>query len=490
MSWFENAIASISPAWAYKREVSRQKLQKRKYAAAKSPRSIGDWLPSYQNINKEIEESEPYVRNRIRQLVRDFPFFSRAVNIICNYWIGSGLKYQARVKNQNGGLNKRTNQKLEDAFNFWADEADTAGKLHFYEIMRLACRQECESGEYIIRKVNLKNKKRFIPYSLQLIESEWLDTSLYYKPEKPIDNILIEQGIEYNNMTGEVLAYHLVNPDDWKISERVPADQIIHHFQFTRPAQIRGISFMSAAVLTAKIVGQYINAELDAASMASKWLAFVSSPDIDYLQQDRVDSNNLENIENAIIDYLRPGEQINFASHNRPSGSFEPFVKFILRMIAVATGVPYDLLSGDSTDQNYTTIRSVRNDFSKDIEPHTERYRYHFCKPILKDVFDQAVLLDKIKLPGYFYNPYAFYRARWMHSGLMPVDPLKEGKADIDGLQAKTLSLQDILAKRGKDLEEHLDEIEFAMHEMKKRGIESEDVSTAIASNPAELEEE
>jgi lambda family phage portal protein len=291
-------------------------------------------------------------------------------------------------------------------------------------------------------------------------------------------------------MTGQVLAYYLVNPDDWKKAERVPASEIIHHFQFSRPGQIRGISFMASAVLTAKIVGQYINTELDGASMASKWLAFVTSNDIDLSQQNRVDADKLENIENAIIDYLRPGEQINFAAHNRPSGNFESFVKFVLRMISVAVGVPYDLLSGDSTDQNYTTLRSVRNDFSKDIEPHTERYRYHFCRPVSKDVFDQTVLYDKIKLPGYFQNPYRFQKARWLNSGMMPVDPFKEGKADIDGLSARTLSMQDVLAKRGKDMEEHLDEIEFYLAEMKKRGIESADVSTAIASNPATIIEE
>jgi lambda family phage portal protein len=488
-------IGVFSPAAQAKRMAARIML--RQYAAAKTTRLTGDWSPASTSVNSEISSSIVTIRNRVRQLVRDFPYFARAVSSIVDFSIGQGLTFQSRVKNESGKLDKKTCQAIEDAFSFWADEADISGKLHFYEMMRLAKRQDVEAGEFLIVKRYPKDRK--IPFALQIFEPDWLtsvnDTFNGFSPPK--DGICIQQGIEYDYFTDRVIAYHFQDPNGYGKRNviRIPSSDVIHGFETLRPGQLRGISPFAPAVLVAHDLGDYMDAEIDAAKMAAKWLAFVETPDIAGFQslraiQDPNSTNKIEEIENALIEYLRPGEKVNLASNNRPGSSFDPFTKLILRMVAVTIGIPYELLSGDYQGLNYTVLRGVRNDFKTSLVPIQMRHKWQFCRPIFSSLMDALVGSGRLFLPGYQQNPFHFLRCQWMPPGMPMVDPLKEGKANANAQDSLLKSPQEIAAERGRDYEEILDEIQMARELQKERGLEIVSVSQANKSNPAELAKE
>ena len=152
----DKIVGVFSPRNALERKFFRDSLNKAKarslqYAAAKTNRLTGPWSPLNADINTFIKNSSSAVRARVRQLVRDFPYFVRAVNVMCDYTVGPGIIFQSRIKDEKEKLNKKLIQKVEDSFNFWADEADISGKLHYYEMMELAKRQDLESGEFLIK---------------------------------------------------------------------------------------------------------------------------------------------------------------------------------------------------------------------------------------------------------------------------------------------------------------------------------------------------
>lgn len=159
-------VGFFFPERGMRRQYFRTQLARSaKYAAAKSTRLTGNWSPLDSNVNTIIQASSGAVRARVRQLVRDFPYFARAVNILTDYTVGSGIMFQSRIRTPDGKKQDPDKiQKVEDAFNFWADEADFAGQLHYYEMMRLAKRQDSETGEFILIKKRLKNEPgRYIP---------------------------------------------------------------------------------------------------------------------------------------------------------------------------------------------------------------------------------------------------------------------------------------------------------------------------------------
>lgn len=491
-SFLDRLIGVFSPGREIRRRYFRKRLEhvrSAKYAAAKTNRMTGPWSPVDSNVNDIIGASSAAIRARVRQLVRDFPYFARAVSIVPDYMVGSGIIYQSRIRDPKGQLDKSLIQKTEDAFNFWADQADIAGKLHYYEMMHLAKRQDLEAGEFLIVKTLLNDRNRYLPYALQMFEADWLTESGATVSDNTNE---LSQGIEYKKSTGQIVAYHFTDPDSWGKPIRIPAERVIHGFQTLRPGQLRGISVFTAAILVAKDLSDYMDAEIDAAKMAAKYLSFVQTPDpysrqVGVVTTDTDTNQKIEEMENAIIEYLRPGEEVTIASNPRPGTNFPPFVKLILRMVAITGGLPYELLSGDYEGFNYSTGRTSRNDFSHQLKPVATRHIRHFAQKTMMPFMDAAVLAGKLDFPGYFTNPAPFLRCEWQPPGMESIDPLRESKARIDEINALIRSPQEIVKSRGRDLEEVYKEIKAAKDLAEEYGLTVEEVSTALANNPAAI---
>lgn len=498
--WVDSAVGVFSPVAALRRSLARAAIALNErsalYAAADTTRLTGGWSPVNDSPNTVIGASSANVRARVRQLVRDMPYFSRAVRIMTDYTVGDGIRFQSQVKGADGKRDKASIQKIEDELSFWMDTADFARKLHFYEIMALAKRQDLECGEFLIVKRTPKSMRgRRVPFALQIIEPDWL-TSLNTSPFNSTNKI--DQGIEYDAETGEVLAYHLADPWGWGRAERIPADDVIHAHETLRPGQLRGISPFVPGVLMARDLDDIMTAELDCTKLATKYLAIIETPDPLGRQgaigatTDPSTGKKIEELENAIIEYTRPGEKINFAKSERPGTNFAPFVRLVLTIFSITTGAPYELVSGDYQGLNFSTARITRNDFANLLRPVASRHVRHFCMRALVPWMSAAVASGRLQLPGYFANPVPWLASRWQPPGMEPVDPLREVKSNIDEMGVLLRSPQEIAQSRGRDLEEIYDEIAEAKELADERGLELvlQQPSTAQANNPAAIEEQ
>ncbi len=504
-SFIDRSIAVAFPGRALKRQMHRNILAWNKraemYAAAKTSRLTGPWPLANSNVNDIIAASSPALRARVRQLIRDFPYLDRAANVMVDYSVGSGIIFQSTVKDDAGKLDKKTRQKIEDAINWWMDEADISGKLHYYELMRLAKRQDLESGEFLLVKTYPRDQNRYIPFSLQVYEADWLSSTHdnYGSSANGIgtDSGLREtrQGIEYEKATGKVTGYWFRDPNYGGTEVYVSADQVIHGFKTLRPQQLRGVSPFAAGVLVANELNDYITIEIDGAKMAAKYLAFVytENPGLrqDYLVQNQQQTDGtikkIEEMENAIIEYLRPNEKVSLASSNRPGATFQPFVRLILTMLSITTGVPYELISGDYQGLNFSTARIVRNDFSQQLRPIAGRHIRQFCMPTIRTAIDMAVLIGKIDLPGYWRNPHHYLEGEWQPPGMDAVDPLREAKSQVEAISFGLKSPQEVARERGRDLEDIYKEILAAREMAKDMGLNFEAANTPVKSNPAAI---
>lgn len=488
----DRIVEVFSPELGVKRRACRDilALEKRQYAAAKTPRTSDGWRPvDPANVNDLITGSASIVRGRVRQLVRDFPYFARAVNVLTNLTVGTGITVQARVKDPDGNLASGICSAIEDGFDRWNEQADVAGRLCFYELMELAKRNMLETGEYLFVKRHIKGPGRFLPFALQAMEPDRLSGYAV----NPSPGNLMYDGVEVDGVTGQPVFYHFAANDYGMKPFRVPASEVIHGFKARRPGQLRGISDFTPVVLLANDFADFMDANLDRARLASKWLAFIKTPNPLGYQQGRNVSDEtykrIEDIENAMIEYLRPGEEVELSNGAMPGETFDPYVKIILHMIAIGCGVSYELLSGDYSGTNYSTLRGVRNDLAKDIEPHQVEMVRHFCRPVYRDVFDMLVMRGAVPVPisKYLEDPRFFQRAVWMPPGMESVDPLKESKANTDQVQNLLRSPQEICRSRGRDIEDVLDELKEFKRMCAERGLEPVATSTAIAQNPASL---
>jgi lambda family phage portal protein len=250
--------------------------------------------------------------------------------------------------------------------------------------------------------------------------------------------------------------------------------------------------------LIANDLSNYLDAEIDGAKLAAKWLAIVKKNDPGVAQlnlptqtaANGTDSQKIEELENAIIEYLRPGEDITFASSNRPGTTFQPFVRLLLTMLSISTGAPYELVSGDYQGLNFSTTRVVRNDFSQQLRPISARHIRQFAMPTIKTALDIAVLTGRLTLPGYWQNPRTYWASEWQPPGMDAVDPLREAKGQIEAISYGLKSPQEVARERGRDLEDIYKEIQSARELATEMGLEFEAANKSEKSNPAAIMEE
>lgn len=509
----DRAIGVFAPSLEAKRIGSRlQSDTLRQYAAAKQSRTNGDWTPINSDINTLIRTSNPTVRAKVRELVRDFPYFSRAVRVLVDFTVSTGIQFQSRItvdavergaSRQGAGyvpehdkrrlkLHTKYISQVEYAWRRWMDEADASGRLHYFDLERLWRRQDVETGEGLLVLVWDKSPSRYIPLSLQMYEPDWL-TSDFSRAE---GKNLIDQGIEFDHRTGKVVAYHFAVPDGFnnlsgtKKSTRVLAEHVIHGYETLRPGQLRGISPFTSAVLLADDLQDFLDSNLDRAKMAAKWLAFVETADIKRWQAGRTATDSstghkVTTMENAIIDFMSPGDKVNINTADVPGDSFDPYTKFVLQMVSVATNTPYELLTNNYIGLNYNTMRTLRNDWAKICAPTTARHIRQFSQPVLRAFLDAAHLSGRLNLPGYANDPHPWREGVWQPPGQQPLDLLREGKGHIDLINSNLESPQEYIQSRGRDPEDVLNEIEEFMAQVKQRGLTMGDVATALQTNPA-----
>ena len=459
------------------------------YAAAKTYRLTGDWMPADTDPTDVVLASLPAVRRRVRQLVRDFPYFSRAVNVLSAFVVGDGVKFQSRIRARSGELNPNVNRETEELFLRWAESASWDGRQHFYELQDLAERQHHEAGEYLFITHTVPG--RVVPLALQPVEPDQL-----YSGAKPsAKNREVSGGVEYDAKTLRPVFYHLQESGYRLKTYRVPADRVVHGFDILRPGQMRGISPFAPGVLLAHELSEYMGAEIDGAKMAAKWLAFVTRQDpmgvSDFSGNSLSETGDpIDHLENGILEYLRPGESIELAKNPRPGNTFEPFVRLILSMFSVATGAPYELIAGDYSGMNYTTIRAARNDFQQFLRQKHAHHIRNFAAPVGRKFAEAAHLSGRINYPGFASDPWPFFRHEWQAPGMAPVDPLKESNAARNDMGAGLRSPQEIARARGRDLEDVYAEIQAAKEMAGEMGLAFEVGSTAAQTNPAALMED
>jgi len=466
------------------------------YDGASYSRLIGNWFPGGSDLNSLIATASPNLRARVRDLVRNFPPFARAVNAIVAFTIGKGSRFQSLAVKPSGEPDFEIRRKIEDRFRLWMEKADVTGKLHLYELQQLAKRQEIEGGEYIARFAAPRRRNQLV--AVQMFEAENLSA---WRAEGQAKDADIWQGVEYDIYTGEPVAYHFQTSYAWQqvSSWREPAENVLHGFQMLRPGQLRGVTPFAPAVMLARDMGDYTGAEIDAAKLAAKWLAFVKSMEPASFQAMRgmlpggqsteSQRDDIEWLENGIIEYLRENEDIAFAPNpGRPGDSFDRFTRFVLRMVSITADLPYEINSGDYTGINYSTSKASRNDFSMFLVPHQFRMEPHFTRPIFYRWLD-AEALTQDYLKGYWLNPDRFRKAMWIPAGMPSVDPLRDGKADIDAIASGLKSPQMVILGQGNDPEEVVAQNYswVLMHQSYGLDPTTGKVSTAMANNPAKL---
>lgn len=468
-SVLDSLIGAFSPAAGLKRANARRML--RAYAAAEPSRLTANKKPKNQSADAEL--GGPFGANQLRAwarlLVRDNAWAWGVVDTFVNSVVGQGIAVQSAFELPDGSDVEGVNERRDQVWREWSEVCEVNGQYSFTEIQQMAMREIVEAGEVLIRMVNVDRKFRGVyrpvPFALELIEADRLaeEKDTFNVPRH--ENNRIVRGVELDEL-GKAVAYWIYpnHPSDQfairGAPRRIEADEVIHLFNRQRIGQTRGVTMFAPCVSWIRDLGTYVENELQASAVASCFTVAIKTeetprgmlpPSMESQTTDS-DGNKYEFLQPGMVMHLGPNESIESANPGRPNSASEPWIRLMLRGIAVGTGLSYETVARDYSQTNYSSNRASQLEDRRRFR----RWQRYLIERLNQRVWDQfclsAALADLSGFPTaaeFLANRRNAVPCEHMPPSWEWVDPQSEQTSSENGIKAMQTTYADELGAKG-----------------------------------------
>lgn len=463
----DRLVGWVDPHRGLSRHFARQRLS-RAYEAA-SPRD--GWRPrrAGASANADHQADGRTLRIKARALVQNVPYVAAALNSLVAASIGTGIIPRATGKDA-ANINKLLAQ--------WSPVCDADGRLDLYGLQAAAYRAMEQDGEVLVRlRPRYATDDLPVPLQLQLLEIDWLDTTR----TQALGSNRIVNGIEYDPL-GKVVNYWLwdSHPGDTTLlrgmrvqSRPVPAASIIHLFNPERPGQGRGFTRFASVIARIRDLQLYEDAEIARKNLEARLGVLVSgdptllanpAADADGASTDaKAKKGDLGELPSGGMTQLPIGSSVTVVQPTVAAGHVE-YVKQQHHIIAVGSGVTYEMLTGDMTEVNFSSARVRQIDFRRGVE----QMQWLVLKPKLLDrihraFVDAGVLGGMIRSRDYAVD---YSTPKWDY-----VNPQQEVRSDLEEISGGLSSISEKLRRRGYNPIDVFNEIKSDFDTLKRLGI-------------------
>lgn len=429
-------------------------------------RATRNWHPGGGSADADLLPQLPELRGRSRDLARNLPVATGAIQTNKTHVIGDGLTLNAQCNRKALGLSEEQatawNEKAEAEWLLFCRSADFTGVQHFNDLQAMMFGGVLESGDIFAVRRYRRDPGNVYGTKVQVVEADMVSN-----PNWMADTDTLVAGVEHTRQ-GVPVAVHVTDrhPGEYRrpaVSwRRVPMRYndgrqiVVHLFDRLRSNQTRGIPYLAPVVEALKSLGDYTDAEVRAAVVSAMFTVFVKgapSPDNGPLATSGAGgADGRDEVElgaGAVID-LAEGEDIVTANPGRPNPQFDAFVTAFLRQIGVALELPFELLIKHFTS-SYSASKGAL-----EIAYHTFRRRRswfvrQFIEPVYGWFMEEAVLEGRIDAPGFFDDPAiraAWMRATWTGPVRISLDAKKDAEADKIDIEMRLKTRQQVMTER------------------------------------------
>lgn len=483
-TWLDRTIGWINPRAGLRRASAREMLG-RAYEGA----SRGDgWRPRRPGASAQADHlaDARELRHRARSLVSNVPCIAQAVNVMVSCTVGTGI-VPRWVNDADGRVAKRWKE--------WVPLADYDGLLDFYGLEAKAWGTVKVDGEVLARLRERRVGPTLVPLQIQLMEIDWLDD----QRNEVRGTSEVIAGIEYN-ARGERTAYWLFDrhPGDVGLratlreSQRVPAEEIIHLFNPARPGQQAGISALAPVIPTVRDLQVYEDAEQARKNLEAR-MGALGEWDESLLEGVKLPDSLANQAPGSGPVMLDLGELAGGGVVGLPPGMRNPtfiqptaapgyvdYVKHKQKIIAAGVGVPYEFMTGDMSEVNFSSSRVRTNQYKRDVE----RDQWTLLVPMFcgRITTRWLSLMDLTGVPA----PRDIY-PDWTTPKWASVNPLQDVAADLSEIKGGLSSISEKIRQRGYDPELVFSELKSDLDRLSKDGTLPLLAALLGAQNPLEL---
>lgn len=513
MNWFSRVLANVAPAFALKREIALRRMSRletmrpqRSIDAIGNGRMYFDITAPKKSPDSAIYTSLEGTRNHVRQLEYNNGFISGPIRRIVNNTVGTGFRYQSRVTADTRNIefpkiNERMaedyNTQKERAYRKWQKQADMRLRLSFNRICRVLMAATIRDGEVLAIGRESNRRGRVIPYCLELLEADRLQT-----PAKEISNPRIQQGIEYDDEGVPVRYFVLkVHPGDcltWnrKLDDFEEIDafypngnrKVLHLYDPMRPEQSRGLTEFASALANFQNLDRYQEAEIMAALEDACMSGVVTTESPADFQAnytvgdltgtgeggDEVTKSRVHEFAPLKWHYMNPGEKVDIHSPKRPNDKFGEMINQLLRGPSNSLDIPPEVLSQNWQGMNYSNARTVLLQFYLSCWVRESTFQETFLDPVHENISDWFAIKGLTPSIGYDRRREDYLNHSWIaQTGREWVDPQSESKGKANDCDNGFDTHYSVAGLRGYDAEELLED--EARYLRKKKAIEIRD---------------
>lgn len=434
-----------------------------RHGASMDSLPLDSWFTFPASPRDDCDKNQFLLRLRSRDLYMSSSFVGSILHARREGVIGRGLKLDAKVDAEALGLEldeaTRIERRIEAAFARWSRNVGTDGES-LTAILRLAYFSMIVNGD-VIADIHVDVEARMIRVSL--VESDCLVT-----PPEEYGNERVRSGIELGP-NGRSVAYwmatgFLFNSDGFPVRYYrrrkfmagfnalatgeflfPRSGAILAHVSFERPGQLRGLPIVSRIIRDAKQTDRYMEAELDAAVVASKPALFRTHPAVEaQAEVDMMDSFGVApgpsvsetamppeheppiNYGNGLMVDLWDGADMKAFNPSRPNPEYSEFINHKMAEISSSLGISAEVAL-KRWNASYSASRAALLDAQQGYEIDRALFVDQLLRPIYNAWLDLHA--DELGLSGYYTDPVrrtAWRCAEWIGEQLPNIDPTKE----------------------------------------------------------------
>ena len=441
--------------------------------------------PAYKSLTKEHGWQAPAtgtadetllpalrsLQDQSSDLVRNEALGSSILTTLTEGAIGGGLKPNASLDFELLGISETEaqewGQKAEKLFSLWAKSRDCSfsKELRFADIERLVFRSALQFGDCLV--VRREKKNSLFPICLQLVEGRRLET-----PIEKTDDLSVREGIELSKETGEVAAFFVRNQEDLlepKTHKKIQKNdkegnsQALLLKNTKRIDQTRGEPLLALVAPLIKVLGRYIQGELDVSALSSYISFVVKSQDgrsvlPDYgvvgMTEEKKSQTPTKILPNSVVN-LAPGEDIAMLDPKRPSSSFHEFTNHIISIIGSEVGIPGEVLM-KSFQSSYSASRASVLQAHKTYTSKRNWMVNNFHSDVWEWFLSSCIAKGMLEAPGFFdcrVKKQAYLQCQWIGEGALQIDPSKEADSFRKLHELGVISKENICKALGIDYE-------------------------------------
>lgn len=480
----------MRPAVAVRQRIARGG-PRAEYDGATFGRRAAGWRRTQRDANGELTPAvAAALRGIARDLVRNNPFAARGVATIANNMVGTGITFQVY---RDGKIDDALNAKARAHFDTAA--CDSGGRHDLYGLQLQAARTIVESGAVVMRRRWRRGSDGLpLPMQLQVLEPDYIDPSKHGPLETAPGKTggFLINGVQFSPI-GAREGYWLYNGHPGSArptslgSTFIPAADIAHVFRADRPEMEHGATWLAPIVLRMKDFGDFEDAQLTRQKLASAFVGFVTGEDdggiIPGIQtEDGVvgeEREPLDYIEPGTFQYGRPGEEVTFSSPPSVDG-YGDYTKVSLRAVAAGLGVPYEALTGDLSNVNFSSGRMGWLEYQRSLATwQWAMFIPQFCGSVATWMIEALAMVGE-DVTG--------VTVRWTPPGREMINPSDEVKANRDAIRSGQKTISQAARERGEDPDTFLAEWAADAVKLDAMGLifDSDPRRVTAVGNPAE----